>query len=160
MDNPTDVGDDQITSPTADNPENVKPGNDPFVSDNDQETIDISFVNDDYDSAEVTEVTISSPDGSDTGVKEVQIWYKPKGSPDFVPYTPSGSGDTVPDTIPVTDNTPIVITGIDDELVSIRIVVIKDEDATEMSFDIKVHACLHPGKYVCPISKCVHVLTH
>lgn len=147
MDNPSDVGDDQISSPTGgQSPENIKPGGEPFVSTADEETIDISFVNDDYDSAEVTEITISSPDGTDSGVKEVQIWYKPVGSNTFVPYTPSGSGATVPDTLTVTDDTPIVITGIDVELTDIRIVIIKDESATEMSFDVKVHACLHPGK--------------
>ena len=147
MDTPSELDDSQITSPTgAQNPEDIRPGGDPFTSTDDTETIDISFVNEDFDLADVTEFTISrGPDGSDTGVKEVQVWYKPEGSDTYVPYAPSDSEATDADVIPVTDDAPIVLVGLD-KVTDIRIIVVKDDDADDMSFDVKVHACLHPGK--------------
>lgn len=148
MDDPADVGDDQITSTTTDSPQDIRPGGDPFMSSDSQETIDVSFVNELYDAAEVTELTISrGVEGDDTGVEAVQIWYKPEDSEVFLPYAPSDSAATLPDTITVTDDSPIVLTDIDDtRLTDIRIQVIKDDASDIMTFDIKVHACLHPGE--------------
>ena len=147
MDDPTNVGDEQITSPNdVTDVADVRPGGKPFESDNDREVIDISLVNEDFASAEVTEVIVASSNGIETGVGQVEIWYKTvDGDDTYVPYTPSAIGATVPQTFDVTDDTPLVI-NIPVKVTDIRIVVIKEDSADKMSFDIKVHACLHPGK--------------
>lgn len=147
MSDSTYIGDEQIDSPDAQNPENIRPGGDAFVSSEDEQTFIISFNNDDYDAAEVTEITISSVDDIDTGVESVQIWYKPEGSDTFVPYAPGNPAATEPQAIPVTDDAPIVLTTIDDiKLSEIKITVTRDVNANNMTFDIRVHACLHEGK--------------
>ena len=115
----------------------------------DEEVIDVTFVVENvYDSADVTEITITRPvDIVDTGVAAVQIWYKPKGSDTYVPYAPNTSNATTPEAIDVTDDDPIVLVGIDNiKVTDIRIVITKEETSADMVFDIKIHACLHQGK--------------
>ena len=149
MDTPSNLGDDQISSPTEDDTviDNIRPGGSPYESTDDSETIEIVFKNDQYDSAEVTEVTISRNNEKPTNVEQVTIYYKPAGSDSYEPYVPPSAGVTGSSVISVTDDVPIVLTGLENTpLEAIKIVVEKVPGTEKVSFDVKVHACLEPGE--------------
>lgn len=151
MDTPSNIGDDQISSPTEDDVviDNIRPGGDPYESTDESETIEIVFKNDEYDSAEVTELTISRNNENPTNVEQVTIYYKPAGSTTYQPYVPPSAGVTGSPQMSVTDDVPIVLTGLENVAVeAIKIVVDKVPGAEKVSFDVKVHACLEPGENV------------